>query len=455
MLKSVLTAIPSYAMTCFLLPVSLCSRIQSVLTRFWWDASPETRKICFVAWEKLTRPKAQGGLGIREIQTFNVALLAKQAWRIINKPDCLLSKVMRGKYCSKISFLQVPETKSMSHGWRGILAGRDLLVTNLGKAIGNGEETRVWKDPWLSTEIPYTPMGPPPEGEQDLVVADLLCRGSMNCNIPRIQSLFPQLLPLILRLRPSLTGANDSYSWLATRTDEYSVKSGYYVAMDSASIEDNNVTAAQRTENQTLNKGIWASKTSPKLQLFLWKITHGALPLGENLAKRGLLAHALCCHCGELETAEHSFLQCTYAQRVWSSSIWKQEFNSLDTPSFAMAFLTTDSFDNLPPLGVKASLFSWICWGIWTARNHKIFENKIFSPEEVISKAIASAREWSLAQPLSPTPQARSTLRVSSLHQTGLVFSCHTDAAWMAATNRAGCGWCVLNAEGTVLLQGS
>lgn len=39
LLKTVLTAIPTFAMTCFLLPISLCKKIQSVMTRFWWDGS--------------------------------------------------------------------------------------------------------------------------------------------------------------------------------------------------------------------------------------------------------------------------------------------------------------------------------------------------------------------------------------------------------------------------------
>ncbi|WZY72506.1 hypothetical protein YC2023_004746 [Brassica napus] len=36
---------------------------------------------------------------------------------------------------------------------------------------------------------------------------------------------------------------------------------------------------------------IWAPRFSPKLKLFMWKILHGALPTGENLQKRGLLAN--------------------------------------------------------------------------------------------------------------------------------------------------------------------
>lgn len=46
MLKSVLSAIPTYSMSCFQLPVGLCNQIQSVLIRFWWDDDPEKRKMC-------------------------------------------------------------------------------------------------------------------------------------------------------------------------------------------------------------------------------------------------------------------------------------------------------------------------------------------------------------------------------------------------------------------------
>lgn len=62
MLKSVLNAIPTYTMSYFQLLISLCKRIQSVLTRFWWDGVDENNKICWVAWDKLTKPKSLGGL---------------------------------------------------------------------------------------------------------------------------------------------------------------------------------------------------------------------------------------------------------------------------------------------------------------------------------------------------------------------------------------------------------
>lgn len=160
MLKSVLTAIPTYTMSCFELPVSLCKRIQSALTRFWWDGPDNKRKMSWVAWSRLTKSKAEGGLGLRDIQLFNQALLAKIAWRIITVPDCLLARVLKGKYCHKQSFLEVELPSVSSHGWRGILHGRNLLREHLGRAIGNGLSTKVWKDSWISLDENIKPFGP-------------------------------------------------------------------------------------------------------------------------------------------------------------------------------------------------------------------------------------------------------------------------------------------------------
>lgn len=60
---------------------------------------------------------------------------------LITNPDCLFSRIILGKYCHKTFFLKVTPSSAISHGWRGILRGRDLLLQHLGKTIGDGEST--------------------------------------------------------------------------------------------------------------------------------------------------------------------------------------------------------------------------------------------------------------------------------------------------------------------------
>jgi hypothetical protein len=42
--------------------------------------------------------KRQGGMGFRDIHCFNLALLAKQAWRLLDNPDSLCVTILRAKY---------------------------------------------------------------------------------------------------------------------------------------------------------------------------------------------------------------------------------------------------------------------------------------------------------------------------------------------------------------------
>lgn len=77
LLKSVIQARPSYAMTCFRIPISVCHAIQRECANFWWGIEDGKRKMHWKKWEDLCKPKCMGGLGFRQLISFNNALLAK------------------------------------------------------------------------------------------------------------------------------------------------------------------------------------------------------------------------------------------------------------------------------------------------------------------------------------------------------------------------------------------
>ena len=78
LLKAVVQAIPTYSMSCFKLPTTLCNEIEVMIRKFWWGQQGDRRKVHRVKWQKLCKPKNKGGMGFRELEKFNVALLAKQ-----------------------------------------------------------------------------------------------------------------------------------------------------------------------------------------------------------------------------------------------------------------------------------------------------------------------------------------------------------------------------------------
>lgn len=94
---------------------------------FWWKKNANQRGIPWIAWKRLQYSKKEGGLGFRDLAKFNDALLAKQAWRIIQKPNSLFARVMKARYLKEDSIMDAKPPRYQSYGWSSILAGIDVL----------------------------------------------------------------------------------------------------------------------------------------------------------------------------------------------------------------------------------------------------------------------------------------------------------------------------------------
>ena len=82
LLKAVVQAIPTFAMSCFKLLVGLCDDIEMQIRKFWWSEHSGQRKIHWKSWETLCKLKPEGGMGLKDLVRFNEAILVKQAWRL-------------------------------------------------------------------------------------------------------------------------------------------------------------------------------------------------------------------------------------------------------------------------------------------------------------------------------------------------------------------------------------
>ncbi|KAM1247311.1 hypothetical protein ACFX13_044181 [Malus domestica] len=124
LIKSVAIAMLNHAMACFKLSVTTCNEMERVIAQFGWMSQLKTRGYHWVAWDKLTESKKVEGLGFRDLMGFNVAMLAKISWRVLRKPESMLSRVLKDKYFPNTSFLEASRQNKSSWGWNGILWGR-------------------------------------------------------------------------------------------------------------------------------------------------------------------------------------------------------------------------------------------------------------------------------------------------------------------------------------------
>ena len=69
LIKSVAAALPSYAMSSFLLPISWCKELDRLFKNLWWGfPNKKSRNLSLKAWDSICFPKVLGGLGIRKMK---------------------------------------------------------------------------------------------------------------------------------------------------------------------------------------------------------------------------------------------------------------------------------------------------------------------------------------------------------------------------------------------------
>lgn len=92
---------------------------------FWWDTTNDHRKLHLMSWEKMCMPKELGGLNFRDLEGFNQALVEKQAWKILQNLNFLVSKILKAKYFNASSVLEAEISSQSSYFLKSLVWGRD------------------------------------------------------------------------------------------------------------------------------------------------------------------------------------------------------------------------------------------------------------------------------------------------------------------------------------------
>ncbi|XP_074346606.1 putative mitochondrial protein AtMg00310 [Apium graveolens] len=144
-----LQSIPTYTMSVFLFPNKVCQDVENMINNFWWKSSKNNKGIHWRSWNKLRRHKNNGGMGFKNIRDFNLAMLGRQGWRLLNFENSV-GRVFKAKYYPGSNLLEAKLGCNPSYVWRSSLESWTLVKRGARWRIGDGHRISVLDQPWLS-----------------------------------------------------------------------------------------------------------------------------------------------------------------------------------------------------------------------------------------------------------------------------------------------------------------
>ena len=407
----------------------------------------------------MTEVKAEGGLGFRELHEFNLALLAKQLWRILMNPNLLVSRVLKARYFRGTSIWRTGSYGTDSYCWKSLLQARGILEEGIRKQVGDGKFINIWEDRW----IPGSGDGKVKTrraGDVELQeVSELIKEGVWDKEL--ITKVFDkdegkQILSIPLGEVPR----KDRLFWAFSTTGVYTVKSGYRLAkkekrMGGEEWKEAGTSFGRSGVNQHWNF-LWGQSVKHKLKHFIWKCLHGILPVNAVIRERCLKGDYVCKGCGEgPETTEHMLFFCSNAKLIWKVAPLNWEGLEVYRHKFWLWW------EGLKEAVSKEKGMERICltinllWQIWKSSNDKQVNGCGRDPLVAVNKAVVEWQEYQEAQETEGEVRDCGTKANKDVHgwerpQEGWI-KLNSDAALQSKGDRAGWGMVARDWQGLML----
>ncbi|GAU29820.1 hypothetical protein TSUD_223660 [Trifolium subterraneum] len=412
LINAVLGAILIFFLSYMRMPLKVWREVVRIQRNFLWGGLTKRRRINWVKWEDLCKPKKEGGLGIRNLRLVNLSLLTKWRWRLLSGEGEVWKDIIVAKYGERVMgnarLDNIVYLQFGSAWWRDLCnLDKDEGWFNqvVLKKVGMGNSILFWKDVWAGDQS-LEHRFPRLFGisiQQNEVVRNMGSWVNVEWRWELLwrrqffvwENELVRELGEVLNIFP-LSEEVDRWVWKPNEAEGFSVKS-LYDWLDSTL-----VTRAILTPLEAFSFcSIWKCVVPSKVSALAWQLFLDRIPTKDNLCRRRIIRSedAVCDMCGGVsETSRHVFMHCDFAAQVWYAICrWLGVVVLLPPDVMTM-------YGSLVGCGSNKKIkkgFSivWLAfiWVMWRSRNDKVFNNVAGVVEDALNHIQRISWQWFLS----------------------------------------------------------
>ncbi|CAL5192304.1 unnamed protein product [Lathyrus oleraceus] len=380
--------------------------------------------MCWVSWDTICLRTEEGGLGVKNVEWFNLSLMSKWGWRFLNDKHAIWFKLLQFRYGSGLQSLcdvvSKPALSNYSLWWRDIrlvcgtpFGGHDWFSDSISCKLGRDNSILFWKHCWLgniSLKLLFPRLFEVCSFPNALVINCGLWENvgwswkvgvDSTLLVGELLEDWKELIEILKDVKPCMNEVDKLIWW--RDVGDFSVRNAFkrlytlnavnYIGSDFRLCE---------------LKRLWKATIPCKVKLFGWRWILGALPTRKELWHRGVILGVEGSFCPLCELEEefvgHLFLKCCKVKTIWKEVFsWFgvdfddlleiSDIDTIVTGEDVLLFLS-NSLDGRVKSSFFAFIWSLVCWSIWNARNNLVFKHSIWNVVEILLIIKSIGWDW-------------------------------------------------------------
>lgn len=378
LIKTVISGITNFWCSAFILPKACIARINSLCSIFLWKGNLEGHNSARVSWGTVVLTKRQGGLGVKDLNTWNKACCLRLIWLLFFRHDSVCASWFKEVILKRSVNTYWTTTPKQSYSWftNKLLKLKDTVFPLIKLRLENGITARFWFDNWTPFGCLYdhlrasqTRLGIP----LNATVSSLYYGGAWHLPSARTDR---QLELLCFLTTVQLTTNEDYYDWIVEGRTSTKFRTGEIYAYLSDDRQD-----------VQWHSAVWTKRGIPRHNFHAWLVVLDRLPTRDRLIRWGIQVDHQCLLCNSYpETRDHIFGNCNFYRQLWSLVARRIPIAPREN-----WMQTLDQMISLPP-PTSSRILTLLAWQatlywIWNERNSRLHAN-LFRPVDSLFKQI-------------------------------------------------------------------